>query len=268
MAVDLELSRREGWHFGTKLVRGAYMEQERERAAKIGYEDPINPTYEKTSEMYHRYTHTPQPQPHSSLPSHRAWACAASPHSPVLSDRCLDYILEEIKHSPKVNVMVASHNEDTVKFTLRRWVRLYGVAGTTGSRDVGTQQSCGEMCRGLSGLLCAHPVGSQLPSGAQGFSWGAAWYPQGLQSWPHSPAQKLFSKQMPQVLTSHHLSGTWSVPCSRTWRWSLLLWWDGLPRLLCCLCSSPTLKLGLQDDGAWDPSLGEEGVLRAAAGHV
>ncbi|XP_031411871.1 proline dehydrogenase 1, mitochondrial-like isoform X2 [Meleagris gallopavo] len=87
VSVDVELSRREGWHFGTKLVRGAYMDQERERAAKIGYEDPINPTYEKTNEMYHR---------------------------------CLDYVLEEIKHSRKANVMVATHNEDTVKFTLRR----------------------------------------------------------------------------------------------------------------------------------------------------
>ncbi|KFO92457.1 hypothetical protein N320_10020, partial [Buceros rhinoceros silvestris] len=91
LTVDMELSRREGWHFGTKLVRGAYMEQERERAAKIGYEDPINPTYEKTKEMYHR---------------------------------CLDYILEEIKHSRKASVMVASHNEDTVKFTLRRMMEL------------------------------------------------------------------------------------------------------------------------------------------------
>ncbi|XP_069651547.1 proline dehydrogenase 1, mitochondrial [Haliaeetus albicilla] len=91
VTVDVELSRREGWHFGTKLVRGAYMEQERERAAQIGYEDPINPTYEKTNEMYHR---------------------------------CLDYILEEIKHNRKANVMVASHNEDTVKFTLRRMMEL------------------------------------------------------------------------------------------------------------------------------------------------
>ncbi|XP_074776850.1 proline dehydrogenase 1, mitochondrial isoform X2 [Athene noctua] len=91
VTVDVELSRREGWCFGTKLVRGAYMEQERERAAQIGCEDPINPTYEKTNEMYHR---------------------------------CLDYILEEIKHSRKASVMVASHNEDTVKFTLRRSGRL------------------------------------------------------------------------------------------------------------------------------------------------
>uniref|UniRef100_A0A8C9KVH6 Proline dehydrogenase n=1 Tax=Serinus canaria TaxID=9135 RepID=A0A8C9KVH6_SERCA len=88
---DVELSRREGWHFGTKLVRGAYMEQERERAAQMGYEDPINPTYEKTNEMYHR---------------------------------CLDYVLEEIKQSRKASVMVASHNEDTVKFTLRRMMEL------------------------------------------------------------------------------------------------------------------------------------------------
>ncbi|NXM70038.1 PROD dehydrogenase, partial [Serilophus lunatus] len=88
---DVELSRREGWHFGAKLVRGAYMEQERERAAQMGYEDPINPTYEKTNEMYHR---------------------------------CLDYVLEEIKHTRKASMMVATHNEDTVKFTLRRMMEL------------------------------------------------------------------------------------------------------------------------------------------------
>ncbi|XP_062333925.1 proline dehydrogenase 1, mitochondrial [Osmerus eperlanus] len=85
VSVDVELSRREGWFFGAKLVRGAYMYQERSRAQEIGYEDPINPDYEATNRMYHK---------------------------------CLEYVLEEIDHNRRANVMVASHNEETVKFTL------------------------------------------------------------------------------------------------------------------------------------------------------
>lgn len=87
VTMDIELSRREGWYFGAKLVRGAYMYQERARAQEIGYEDPINPDYEATNRMYHR---------------------------------CLEYVLEEIEHSRTANVMVATHNEDTVKFTLEK----------------------------------------------------------------------------------------------------------------------------------------------------
>ncbi|XP_061590168.1 proline dehydrogenase 1, mitochondrial [Cololabis saira] len=87
VTVDVELSRREGWYFGAKLVRGAYMYQERARAQEIGYEDPINPDYEATNRMYHK---------------------------------CLDYVLEEIEHSRKANIMVATHNEDTVEFTLEK----------------------------------------------------------------------------------------------------------------------------------------------------
>ncbi|XP_069034229.1 proline dehydrogenase 1, mitochondrial [Embiotoca jacksoni] len=91
VTMDVELSRREGWHFAAKLVRGAYMYQERDRAEYIGYEDPINPDYESTNRMYHR---------------------------------CLDYILDEIALHRNANVMVASHNEDTVKHTLRRMNEL------------------------------------------------------------------------------------------------------------------------------------------------
>ncbi|XP_059405537.1 proline dehydrogenase 1, mitochondrial-like [Carassius carassius] len=96
VSMDMELSRREGWCFGAKLVRGAYMYQERSRAAEIGYEDPINPDFESTNRMY---------------------------------QRCLDYVLEEIEQNKRANVMVASHNIDTVKHTLWRMNEM-GLAPT------------------------------------------------------------------------------------------------------------------------------------------
>lgn len=42
------------------------------------------------------------------------------PSSRASPPRCLNYVLEEVKNSGKAEVMVASHNEDTVRFTLRR----------------------------------------------------------------------------------------------------------------------------------------------------
>ena len=82
----MELARREGFRFSAKLVRGAYMEQERLRAATLGYEDPVHPNYEATSKCY---------------------------------NKVLKSVLEETIHG-NANVMVASHNEDSVRFTIQR----------------------------------------------------------------------------------------------------------------------------------------------------
>ncbi len=42
----------EGFYLGVKLVRGAYMEKERARAAKLGYPSPIHPTKADTDQDY------------------------------------------------------------------------------------------------------------------------------------------------------------------------------------------------------------------------
>jgi proline dehydrogenase len=87
LQADLHLANREGFHFGCKLVRGAYMDQERARAKEFGYECPIQPTYEQTGAMYHQ---------------------------------CLAKVVEEryLRGPGRVAVMAASHNEETVRFAV------------------------------------------------------------------------------------------------------------------------------------------------------
>jgi len=68
--------------------------QERARAAALGYPDPTNPSFEATSENYHR----------------------------TLAE-CLRRI-KELKdkgsNHNKIGIMVASHNEDTVRFAIEK----------------------------------------------------------------------------------------------------------------------------------------------------
>ena len=44
----------EGWKFGAKTVRGAYMVVERGRAAERGYESPIWDSLQETHDNYNR----------------------------------------------------------------------------------------------------------------------------------------------------------------------------------------------------------------------
>jgi proline dehydrogenase len=44
----IAIAKKEGFQMGYKLVRGAYMEKERERAEKLGYKSPIQPDKEST----------------------------------------------------------------------------------------------------------------------------------------------------------------------------------------------------------------------------
>jgi len=93
---DIALSERENFHFACKFVRGAYMEQERERAATMGYPDPINPNYEATNAMYNGVV-----------------------------DMCLTKAAEQRKEShARIAFMLASHNEDSVRFAVKRMNEL------------------------------------------------------------------------------------------------------------------------------------------------
>lgn len=93
VTTDLEQAKRQNFYFGAKLVRGAYLEQERARAAAMGYPDPTNPNFEATSEMYHK----------------------------TLTE-CLRRIkaFKDKGEDKKIAIMVASHNEDTVRFAIEK----------------------------------------------------------------------------------------------------------------------------------------------------
>ena len=69
----------DGYFLGVKLVRGAYMEKERERAKKMGYPSPIHPNKAATNQDY---------------------------------DAAIDYCL---KHLDDIAFVAATHNEDSTR---------------------------------------------------------------------------------------------------------------------------------------------------------
>ncbi|KAK6625632.1 hypothetical protein RUM43_005931 [Polyplax serrata] len=103
---DLEQARRQNFYFRCKLVRGAYMEQERERAAQMNYPDPIQPNYKATSDNYHK----------------------------TLTE-CLKRI-KQLKDNgvteKKIAILVASHNEDTVRLAVQKMEEI-GIAPNDGT---------------------------------------------------------------------------------------------------------------------------------------
>jgi len=77
----------EGFHFGAKLVRGAYKEQERQRSAELGYKDPIHDSFEDTCTSFNKVT---------------------------------EIILDKVACSP-AEVMLATHNEESVQLATKRY---------------------------------------------------------------------------------------------------------------------------------------------------
>eukprot|EP00045_Choanoeca_perplexa_P008144 m.74701 g.74701 ORF g.74701 m.74701 type:complete len:556 (+) comp14373_c0_seq1:211-1878(+) len=78
---DTERAKREGWWFACKLVRGAYMEQERTLAAERGYESPICETQDDTHFSY---------------------------------NNAMAVVLDQ----ERANLLVASHNQESIEFAI------------------------------------------------------------------------------------------------------------------------------------------------------
>lgn len=86
LQTDVERSDRFGYHFGAKLVRGAYMESERALAKSLGYPSPIHETIEDTHRCY---------------------------------NDSVRFLLEHAKKSDKqVELMLATHNQESLELAI------------------------------------------------------------------------------------------------------------------------------------------------------
>jgi proline dehydrogenase len=127
LRMDSERSERLGFGFGVKIVRGAYMVSERERAAEMGYSDPINSTLEDTHKSYNSAIET-------------------------LLNAVVSSKKDEASVGKKVQFVVASHNKQSVELAVKM-MKERGLEGK--DFDVGFAQLMG-MQDGTSFAIAAN----------------------------------------------------------------------------------------------------------------
>eukprot|EP00800_Vazella_pourtalesii_P016260 TRINITY_DN4625_c0_g1_i3.p1 TRINITY_DN4625_c0_g1~~TRINITY_DN4625_c0_g1_i3.p1 ORF type:complete len:440 (-),score=102.00 TRINITY_DN4625_c0_g1_i3:1583-2902(-) len=93
LKFDLEYANEENFIYGLKMVRGAYLVEERRLAREMAYPDPTNPTLEATTEMYHRV---------------------------------MDICMREVKRD-RMRLMIATHNLDSVRRAIKQ-MKLLGIS--------------------------------------------------------------------------------------------------------------------------------------------
>lgn len=92
--MDLERSHRYSYHFGAKLVRGAYMIHERKRARELNYPSPIHGDVIDTHDCY---------------------------------DKIVEYLLRKKKSSApgsKLEIMCATHNQESIEKVIKLMTEL------------------------------------------------------------------------------------------------------------------------------------------------
>ncbi|KAG2173307.1 hypothetical protein INT43_004681 [Umbelopsis isabellina] len=142
LAIDAEQARRQGFVFGAKLVRGAYMHSERKRAAELGIPSPICDTLEDTHNSYNGGV---------IFLLNKIQQHAIETNQPI-----------SLKTTPIV-FMVASHNRESVKLTIREMDKN-GVLPRTGVVTFGQlygMQDQISYCLGKNG----YPIYKYLPYG-------------------------------------------------------------------------------------------------------
>lgn len=92
VVTDLKRSERYGFHFGAKLVRGAYMVHERARAKELKYPSPIHDTPGDTHRCY---------------------------------DEVVEHLLNHrVQHGPGLEIMIATHNTESIEKAVKLMSKL------------------------------------------------------------------------------------------------------------------------------------------------